>query len=111
MKIIFVMSLKWASGRFFFHFSEIFEKCIEYTGKFLVQFREILNFSRKIGLFLTNFRSSYCSFPGVSLMMREVSHVWKMGTHFWDSLIINVTTVVNYSKFNSPETWQVNFSR
>ena len=29
----------------------------------------------KKGVFYTNFRSFYCSFPGVSLMMREVSHV------------------------------------
>ena len=41
---IHVMSLKEESGRFFFHFREIFEKCIEYIGKFLIHFREILNF-------------------------------------------------------------------
>ena len=45
---IHVMSLKWASGRFFLHFREIFEKCIEYIGKFLVHFREILNFCEKV---------------------------------------------------------------
>ena len=43
-KLIHVMSLKEESGRFFFHFREIFEKCIEYIGKFLIHFREILNF-------------------------------------------------------------------
>ena len=31
---IHVMSLKVASGRFFFHFREVFEKCIDYIGKF-----------------------------------------------------------------------------
>ena len=46
---IHVMSLKEKSGRFFFHFREIFEKCIEYIGKFLIHFREILNFCVKIG--------------------------------------------------------------
>ena len=46
--LIHVMSLKWASGRFFLHFREIFEKCIEYIGKFLVHFREILNFCEKV---------------------------------------------------------------
>ena len=43
--IIHVMSLKVASGRFFFHFREVFEKCIDYIGKFLVHFREVLKFS------------------------------------------------------------------
>ena len=38
------MSLKEESGRFFFYFREIFEKCIEYIGKFLIHFREILIF-------------------------------------------------------------------
>ena len=64
-----------ASGRFFFHFREVFEKCIDNIGKFLVHFKEVLEFSSKRGVFYTNFRSFYCSFPGVSLMMREVSHV------------------------------------
>ena len=42
---IHVMSLKVTSGRFFFHFREVFGKCIEYIGKFLVHFREVLKFS------------------------------------------------------------------
>ena len=42
---IHVMSLKVASGRFFFHFREVFEKSIDYIGKFLVHFREVLKFS------------------------------------------------------------------
>ena len=41
---IHVMSLKVESGSFLFRFREIFEKCIEYIGKFLIHFREILNF-------------------------------------------------------------------
>ena len=45
MRCIHVMSLKVASGRFFFHFREVFEKCIGYIGKFLVHFREVLKFS------------------------------------------------------------------
>ena len=42
------MSLKEASWRFFFHFREAFEKCIEYIGKFMVHFWEILNFHEKL---------------------------------------------------------------
>ena len=54
---------------------EVFEKCIEHTGKFLTHFREIMNFCQKVVLFFKNFYQFYGSFPGVSLMMREVSHV------------------------------------
>ena len=54
---------------------EIFEKCIEYIGKILIHFREVLNFCLKSGTFEENFYQFYGSFPGVSLMMREVSHV------------------------------------
>ena len=36
--------LQKASGRFSFHFREVFQKCIEYIGKFLIQMREILKF-------------------------------------------------------------------
>ena len=43
--LIHVMSLKVESGRFSFHFREVFEKCIDYIGKFLVHFREVLKFS------------------------------------------------------------------
>ena len=43
---IHVMSLKVASRRFFFHFRELSEKCVEYILKtFLVHFRESLKFS------------------------------------------------------------------
>ena len=45
MSFIHVMSLKVESGRFFFHFREVFEKCIDYIAKFLVHFREVLKFS------------------------------------------------------------------
>ena len=38
---IHVMHLKVVSGRFFFHFREVFGKCIEYIRKFLVHIREI----------------------------------------------------------------------
>ena len=43
------MSLKLASGRTFisFHFREVFEKCIEYIGKFFVHYREKVNFLEK----------------------------------------------------------------
>ena len=37
---IHVMSWKEESGRFVFHFREVFEKCIEHIGKFLIHFRE-----------------------------------------------------------------------
>ena len=71
------MSFK-EEGRFFFHFREIFEKCIEYIGKFLIHFRGDVEFLSKSGTFLKNFYQFYGSFPGVSLIMRimrEVSHV------------------------------------
>ena len=73
---IHVMTFEEESGRFFFHFREVFEKCIEYIGKFLIHFREILNFCQKVVFFIKNFYQFYGSFPGVSLMMREVSHVY-----------------------------------
>ena len=69
------MIFKEESGRISFHFREVFEKCIEYIGEFLIHFREILNFCRKVVLFLQKFYQFYGSFPGDSLMMREVSHV------------------------------------
>ena len=70
------MSFKEESGRFFFHFREIFEKCIEYIGKIPDSFQGDFEFLTKRGTFLKNFYQFYGSFPGVSLMMREVSHVW-----------------------------------
>ena len=51
MKNIHVMTLKEASGRFFFHFREVFEKCIDYIGKFLVHFLEIFDFGLKLVYF------------------------------------------------------------
>ena len=44
-EFVHVMSLKVASGRFFFYFREVFEKCIRYIGKLMVHLREILTFS------------------------------------------------------------------
>ena len=38
------ISYKRASGRFSFHFREVFQKCIEHIGKFLIQMREVLKF-------------------------------------------------------------------
>ena len=38
---IHVISLKRESGRFSFHFREVFQKCIEYIGKLLINIREI----------------------------------------------------------------------
>ena len=69
------MSLKEESGRFFFHFREIFEKCIENIGKLSDSFQGDFDFLLKSGTFQKNFYQFYGSFPGVSLMMREVSHV------------------------------------
>ena len=63
------MSFQEESGRFFFHFREVFEKCIEYIGKFLIYFREFFNFCQKVLLFLKNFYQFYSLFPGVSLMI------------------------------------------
>ena len=41
---IHVIHFKEASGRFLFHFLEVFEKCIEYIRIFFIHFREILTF-------------------------------------------------------------------
>ena len=41
---IHVINFKEASGRFFFHFLEVFEKCIEYIRIFFIHFREISKF-------------------------------------------------------------------
>ena len=63
---IHVMSLKEASGRFFFHFREVFEKCIEYIGTFLVHFKEILNFREKLVSFrriLAHFTAHFMESP------------------------------------------------
>ena len=63
---IHVMSLKEASGRFFIHFREDFEKCIESVGKFLVYFREILNFHEKVVFFrsiLDHFTAHFLESP------------------------------------------------
>ena len=57
------MSLKEKSGRFFFHFREIFEKCIDYIGKFLIHFREILNFCLKVVHIEENFQLISWSLP------------------------------------------------
>ena len=41
---IHVINFKEASGRFFFHFLEVFEKCIEYIRIIFIHFREISKF-------------------------------------------------------------------
>ena len=41
LKNIHVINFKKASGRFFFHFLEVFEKCTEYIRIFFIHFREI----------------------------------------------------------------------
>ena len=41
---IHVINFKGASGRFFFHFLEFFEKYIEYIRKFFIHFLEISKF-------------------------------------------------------------------
>ena len=71
--LIHVMSLKEKSGRFFFHFREIFEKCIEFIGKFLIHFREIFNFCKKSGTFLKIFSKFYRSFPRASLHSERIN--------------------------------------
>ena len=38
---IHVINFKEASGRFFFHFLEVFEKCIEYIRIFFIHFLEV----------------------------------------------------------------------
>ena len=44
--------------------------------KILDSFQGDFEFLSKSGTFLKNFYQFYGSFPGVSLMMREVSHVY-----------------------------------
>ena len=44
---IHVINFKEASGRFFFHFLEVFEKCIEHIRIFFIHFLEISNFGKK----------------------------------------------------------------
>ena len=52
IKPIHVMSLKVTSGKFFFHFREVFEKCIDYIGKFLAHISgRFLNCLEKGGYF------------------------------------------------------------
>ena len=68
---IHVINFKEASGRFFFHFLEVFEKSIKYIRIFFISGR-FQNFGTKCYI-LEKF---YGSFPGVSRMIREVSHVW-----------------------------------
>ena len=41
---IHVINFKEASGRFFFHFLEVFEKCVEYIRIFFIHFLEISKF-------------------------------------------------------------------
>ena len=71
---IHVMSLKEESGRFLVHFREIFEICIEYRN-IPDLFQGDFEFLLKSGTFRKNFCKFYSSFPGVSLMMMEVSHI------------------------------------
>ena len=39
--LIHVINFKGASGRFSFHFREVYEKCIVNIGKYFIQMREI----------------------------------------------------------------------
>ena len=41
---IHVINFKEASGRFFFHFLEVFEKCIGYIRKVFIHFPEVSKF-------------------------------------------------------------------
>ena len=41
---IHVINFKEASGRFFFHFLEVFKKCLEYIRIFFIHFLEISKF-------------------------------------------------------------------
>ena len=56
------------------------KKMYRINGKFLVHFKEILNFLEKVE-FWTNFKLFYHSFPKVSLMIRQVSHVCLLTKH------------------------------
>ena len=48
---IHVINFKEASGRFFFHFLEVFEKCIEYIRIFFIHFLEIFKILVKSDIF------------------------------------------------------------
>ena len=45
---IHVISFKRESGRFSYHFREVFQKCKEYIGKLLIHIREIFQFCKKL---------------------------------------------------------------
>ena len=42
-----MISFNGASGRFSFHFREVYQKCVEYIETFFIQMRDILNFGKK----------------------------------------------------------------
>ena len=52
---IHVINFKEASGRFFFHFMEVFEKHIECIRIFFIHFREISKFWQRSDTFYKNF--------------------------------------------------------
>ena len=67
-----MICLKRESGKFSFHFWDVFQKFIDYIGKLLIRFRDISKFCKKFYV-LDKFKGS-CQ--GVSLTIRECSHVW-----------------------------------
>ena len=78
-KDIHVINFKEASGRFFFHFLEVFEKCIEYIRIFFIHFLEIQNFGKKVIYFRRILWLIYWSLQddqgGITCMQRRILEI------------------------------------
>ena len=61
---IHVINFKEASGRFFFHFLELFEKCIEYIRIFFIHFPGDFKILVKSDIFQKNFKAHFLESPG-----------------------------------------------
>ena len=69
---IHVISFKRASGKFCFHFREVFQQCIETHRKILNSDKGDFQILVKYGMFYKKF---WGSFQGASLIIKEDSHV------------------------------------
>ena len=94
---IHVTSFRGASGTIFFQFREVYQKCIEYKGKFFIQMREISKFWSKVLEILW-------LILGSSLKIREVSHVcdfsmiipWSIIYFPWSFKVWHPTSLLSY---------------
>ena len=69
--LFYVISFKGTSGGFSFHFKEVYEKCIEYIGKFFSEIRETSELWEKVYVLEEVVWLS----SEKSLKTRKVSHV------------------------------------